>query len=231
MSTKKNINFFNIGLNFSDQLFLFKEIIQGKSYMRASHNLYLKKNLLLKNLTADLGSGKKNDYKKLIFKNKDFVENFDFYKTDKYTKIINLEKKFVLKKKYKNILLFNVLEHVENKDILIQSIYKSLKKNGRLELFVPFMYRYHGDPNDYYRLTHTFLEKFLKKKGFNVKLVLISAGPFNVILEILFKYLNFKILKIAFSPFFILINKIFSILSKDFKNYYCGIHCSCKKIK
>lgn len=205
--------------------------MRNKSYMRASHNLYLKKNLFLGNLTADLGSGKKNDYKKLIFRNKDSVENFDFYKTDKFTNVIDLEKKFILKKKYKNILLFNVLEHVENKDILIQSIHKNLKKKGRLELFVPFMYRYHGDPKDFYRFTHTYLENFLKKKGFKVKIVLISVGPFNVILEILFKYLKFKILKIIFSPFFILINKIFSIFSKDFTNYYCGIHCSCTKIK
>ncbi len=199
--------------------------------MRASHNLYLKNNLFLRNLTADLGSGKNNNYKNLIFRNIDSVENFDFYKTNKYTKTINLEKNFFLKKKYENILLFNVLEHIENKDILIQSINKSLKKGGRLELFVPFMYKYHGDPRDFYRLTHTYLEKFLKKKGFKVKLILIAAGPFNVILEILFKYLKFKFLKIFISMFFIFINYIFSILSKDFTNYYCGIHCSCIKIK
>lgn len=199
--------------------------------MRASHNLYLKKNLFLKNLTADLGSGKKNDYIKLIFENENLVENFDFYKTNKFTKVIDLEKKFILRKKYKNILLFNVLEHVENTDILIQSIHKSLKKKGRLELFVPFIYRYHGDPKDFYRFTHTYLENFLKKNGFEVKIILISTGPLNVILEILFKYFKFKILKIIFSPLFILINHFFSIFSKDFKNYYCGIHCSCIKIK
>ena len=231
MISKKNINFFNIGLNISDQLFLFKQIMLGKSYMRASHNLYLKKNLSLNSPTADLGSGEKNDYKKFIFKNKNFVENFDFYKTNQFTKIINLEKKFVLKKKYKNILLFNVLEHIENKDALIQSINNNLKKNGKLELFIPFMYRYHGDPKDFYRLTHTFLKNFLKKNGFKVKIVLISAGPFNVILEILFKYLKFKLIKIIFSVLFILINQIFLILSKDFTNYYCGIHCSCIKVK
>jgi SAM-dependent methyltransferase len=231
LKTQKKINFFNIGFKISDLLFLFKEIMGGRSYMRASHNLYLKKNLSLKNLTADLGSGKKNDYKKLIFKNIGYVENFDFYQTNKFTKKINLEKKFILKKKYENILLFNVLEHMENKDVLIQSIYKSLKKKGRLELFVPFMFRYHGDPNDYYRFTHLYLKKFLEKNGFKVKITLIGAGQFNVILEILFKYFKLDILKIIISPIFILLNKIFYFASRDFKNYYCGIHCSCIKIK
>ena len=127
-------------------------------------------------------------------------------------------------KKYrlKNILLFNVFEHIYEKDLLLKSISRSLSKNGKLEIFVPFMYKYHGDPNDYYRFTHTYLKKFLEKNGFKVKITLIGAGQFNVILEILFKYLKFNILKIIISPIFMLINKIFYFLSKDFKNYYCG---------
>tara|TARA_B100000900_G_scaffold258922_1_gene220691 strand:- start:407 stop:1024 length:618 start_codon:yes stop_codon:yes gene_type:complete len=203
----------------------------GRSYMRATHNLYLKKNLSLKNLTADLGSGKKNSYKKLIFENIEYVENFDFYQTNRFTEKVNLEKKFILKKKYENILLFNVLEHVENKDVLIKSIYKSLKKGGRLELFVPFMYRFHGDPNDYYRFTHLYLKRFLEKNGFKVKITLIGAGQFNVILQILYKYFKLNILRIIASPIFIFINKIFYLTSRDFKDYYCGIHCSCIKTK
>lgn len=230
---KKNINFFNISLNFSDQFFLYKQILLGKSYMRASHNLFLKKKININSLTADLGSGNKNDYNKYIFKNLNLVHSFDFYKTNNKTKTLDLEKRFNLKTKnrFKNILIFNVLEHVLNKEILLKSISKSLNKNGRLELFVPFMYKYHGDPNDFYRLTHTCLKNFLEKNRFKVKITLISAGPFNVIFEILFKYLKFKFLKIIFAPLFIIINQIFFYFSKDFKNYYCGIHCSCKKIK
>ena len=35
---KKNVAFFNIELNFSDQFFLYKQIMTGKSYMRTVHN-------------------------------------------------------------------------------------------------------------------------------------------------------------------------------------------------
>ena len=226
------IDYFNTGLNFHDQLFLYKQIISRKSYMRATHNLFLKKKIILNTLTGDLGSGGKNDYNTFIFKNLDLVKSFDLYKTNTNTIKINLEKKFNLKKyKLKNILLFNVFEHIYEKDLLLKSIYRSLSKNGKLEIFVPFMYKYHGDPNDYYRFTHSYLKKFLEKKGFIVKITLIGAGQFNVILEILFKYFKFNILKIIISPIFILLNKIFYLVSKDFKNYYCGIHCSCIKIK
>lgn len=226
------VDFFNIGLNFSDQLFLYKQIISSKSYMRATHNLFLKKKITLNTLSGDLGSGGKNDYNKFIFRNLNLVKSFDFYKTNANTIKINLEKNFNLKKyRIKNIVIFNVFEHIFEKEILLNSISKSLSKNGKLELFVPFMYKYHGDPNDYYRFTHSYLKKFLEKNGFKIKITLIGAGQFNVILEILFKYFKLDILKIIISPIFILLNKIFYFASKDFTNYYCGIHCSCIKIK
>ena len=231
-SQKKIVAFFNIELNFSDQFFLYKQIMTGKSYMRATHNLFLKKRLRINNLTGDLGSGGKNDYNKFIFKNLNLVKSFDFYKSNNSTIKINLEKNFSLKKyKLKNIIIFNVLEHIFEKEILLKSISKSLNKGGKLEIFVPFMYKYHDDPNDYYRFTHTYLKKFLEKNGFKSKITLIGAGQFNVILEILFKYFKLNILKIILSPIFIFFNKVFYYTSKDFKNYYCGIHCSCIKIK
>ena len=206
--------------------------MSGKSYMRATHNLFLKKKLRINNLTGDLGSGGKNDYNKFIFKNLNLVKSFDFYKSNNSTIKINLEKNFNLKKyKLKNIIIFNVFEHIFEKDILLKSISKSLNKGGKLEIFVPFMYKYHDDPNDYYRFTHTYLKKFLEKNGFKSKITLIGAGQFNVILEILFKYFKLNILKIILSPIFIFFNKVFYYTSKDFKNYYCGIHCSCIKIK
>jgi len=229
---KKKKGFFNIGLNLYDQFFLYKQIMTGKSYMRATHNLFLKKKLTLNNLTGDLGAGAKNDYNQFIFKDLNLIKNFDFYKTKNNTIKLNLEKDFNLKKyRLKNILIFNVFEHIFEKEILLNSISKSLSKNGKLEIFVPFMYKYHGDPNDYYRFTHSYLKKFLEKNGFKVKITLIGAGQFNVILEILFKYFKLDILKIILSPIFIFLNKVFYYKSKDFRNYYCGIHCSCIKIK
>lgn len=231
LKSKNKINFFNIGLNIKDLFFFSKQIMSGKSFMRATHNLFLKKNLKFKDLTADLGSGKKNDYSKLIFKNYKLINNYDFFKKGYFTKKLNLEKKFKLKSKYKNIILFNVLEHIYNKDILINSINKSLQLNGRLELFVPFMYKFHGDPNDYARYTHVFLSRFLKDNGFKVKTTLIGVGQISVINEIILKYVKISLLKVIISIILSLINKIFFYISKDFKNYYCGIHCSCIKIK
>jgi hypothetical protein len=229
--TQKKINYFNINLNFKNLLFLLNQILQGKSYLRATHNLFLKNNINLKGKIANLGSGKKNEYHNYICKDASLIENYDFFKTDKKIKQLNLEKKFILKKKYKSIILFNVLEHIYNQDQLIQSINQSLKNNGKLEIFIPFMFRHHKDPDDYLRLTHSYIKKFLKAKGFKTKITLIAAGQSNVILEILFNHLKLSFFKFPISILMIFFNFFFQFLSKDFINYYCGIHCSCVKIK
>ncbi len=228
---KNKIQLFNISLKLSDQKFFFNQVMRGKSYMRATHNLFLKKNIKIKHQTANIGSGKKSEYIEYICEDKTLIKNYDFFKIGENVTRINLEKSFTLKKKFKSIILFNVLEHIYNKEQLIKSINKSLRKGGKFELFIPFMFRYHDDPNDYHRMTHTYLKKFLKDNGFKSKITLIATGQANVILEILFKYLKLKIIKYPFAILFILINYIFEFFSKDFINYYCGIHCSCIKIK
>ena len=228
---QNKIEYFNINLSFKDLIFLLNQIIKGRSYMRTTHNLFLKKKINVKSPIANIGSGKKNEYMKFICEDETLVKNYDFFNLGKNVKKIDLEKRFILKKKFKSIILFNVLEHIYNKEQLIKSINKSLKKGGKLELFVPFMFRYHDDPKDYQRVTHTYLRKFLKENGFKTSVTLVATGQANVILEILLKYLKFGIIKYPFAILFILLNYIFKFFSKDFINYYCGIHCSCIKIK
>ena len=58
-----------------------------------------------------------------------------------------------------------------------------------------------------------------------------AAGQSNVILEILFNHLKLSFFKFPISILMIFFNFFFQFLSKDFINYYCGIHCSCVKIK
>ena len=90
------------------------------------------------------------------------------------------------------------------------------------------MHRYHEDPKDYIRPTHKYLEQIIMENGLKVeKLVLIGVGPLSVTSEIILKYLKFNIIKI---PVFILIllDNIIKYFSKDYKDYYLGVHCSCK---
>ena len=93
---KKIIDFFNIGLNPSDEFSLYRQIITGKSYMRLTHNFFFKKKLIINNLTGDLGECAKNNYNQFIFKDLNLIKNFDFYKSKKSTIKLNLKKNFKL---------------------------------------------------------------------------------------------------------------------------------------
>ena len=54
--------------------------------------------------------------------------------------------------KYNCIICSNLLEHIENPERIIDSIYNLLEQNGYLILTLPFNYPYHPDPIDtYYR--------------------------------------------------------------------------------
>ena len=156
--------------------------------------------------------------------------NYDFYKINNNIIKINLEKKFLIKNgNFYCIILFNVLEHINNYKNLISSLKLNLKSKGRLEIFVPFMFRYHKDPKDIFRPTHYYLNELLKRNGFKTKITLINAGPIMVILEILFKYLKFSFVKLFLLFIFLFFDKIFLQFSKDYLNYYSGTHISCIK--
>lgn len=228
---KKKLELFNIKLTISDLCFFYKQVSLNRSFMRSTHNLFLHRKINIKQNCADFGSGNKNDYFNFINKKKFKIDQFDLHKLDKNFYVLDLEKKFKLKKRYNHILLFNVLEHIYNKENLIKSLTKNLNKYGKLDIFVPFMFRYHSDPDDFFRPTHSYLFKILNKNGFKTKITLIAVGPMSVILEILFKYLKFKSLKFLVSILFILLNNFFKFFSKDFSNYYCGVHCSSIKTK
>ena len=59
-----------------------------------------------------------------------------------------------------------VLEHVENPEAFIKSCWVALKPDGRMFFSVPFSYRYHYIPYDYYRYTPSSLKRICEKAGF-----------------------------------------------------------------
>jgi len=225
------INYQNINLNLKNILISAKLIFKNKSPIRIFHNIFLN-NIYIKNKILDLGSGNHSSYLNFIKKkNVDIFFSDKNFKEDKNFIQVDLEKNINIKDlSFDNILLFNVLEHIQNYQNLINEIYRILNNGGKLELFVPFMHRFHKDPNDYFRPTHEYLQKIFINSGFkDIEINIIGTGPFAVISEILHQYFKFRAIKLLFFFIFILLNKIIKIFSKDYYTFYAGIHCTCKK--
>ena len=230
MIFEKEISNFNFPINFKSFLHLIKLIYKNKSPIRIFHNYFLK-NIFIEGKTIDLGCGNHSSYLNFLKK-----RNTEFFFADKDQKIqknyyqVDLEKKLSIKDEvFDTVLFFNVLEHLYNYKNILNEINRILKKNGKLELFVPFMHRYHEDPKDVFRPTHAYLKKLLNEAGFEVKIYLIGVGPLSVCSEILLKYAKFKFLKVLLLIIFILLDKIIKIFSKDHNSFYSGIHCTCEK--
>ena len=66
------------------------------------------------------------------------------------------------------VTMFEVMEHVERLDALIENVHSVLKKDGLLYVSVPFFWPEHEMPYDFRRFTHAGLKSFLESNGFEV---------------------------------------------------------------
>ena len=147
---------------------------------------------------------------------------------------INLEKKNKIKKRFNNILIFNVLEHLINLQFSILQLKKILKKNGLVVGSTPFLYRVHGAPKDCFRFTSYILKKELSKNFHNVKVFDLGYGPFTACFSIISDYTKIiPLLNILLIIFSISLDKILNLFIKtDLKTIYpIAIFFIAKKIK
>ena len=181
-----------------DYFFIHKLIFKKYSILRISQIMIVKK-LKVKGLTLDIGS-------KASINN---VSNF-----------IQTNQNF--QKKFQNVLLFNVLEHIYNFKNCLKVCYSLLETNGSFYGSTPFFFRIHGSPNDYFRYTEQSLVKLLKEQGFReIKIVNLNGGIFLCFFSSISLLANrIPFLNNIFFIIFQLLDLFISIFSKHSKNIY-----------
>ena len=152
-------------------------------------------NIYLKGISIEFGAVKNRD--------KTFSNFFDGKSKFRYSNIkkfknsniisLDLTKKLKVKSnKFDNVLLFNVLEHLNDHNKTFSEIFRILKKNGLLIGSTPFLYQVHGVPNDYFRFTKNFFEEKLKKNKFKeIKIKNLGFGPSVASYSLLHSYLKY----------------------------------------
>ena len=80
------------------------------------------------------------------------------------------------------IICCSVLEHVEAPWLFSENITKLSIKGGSLFIAVPFVWRFHGYPNDYFRYTHNGIKKLFK--GYEWDRSFVSTYQARNIIEI-----------------------------------------------
>lgn len=128
---------------------------------------------------------------------------------------------------FNTIILSDVLEHIPNPEMLWTEMSRILSPNGKIIMNVPFYYKIHEQPYDFYRFTEFALRRFVKMSGLRI-IKLESIGGFPEIIGDIFAK-NIMVLPIFgenLANFIQFLTKVFvrtalgKILSKKTKNIF-----------
>lgn len=67
---------------------------------------------------------------------------------------------------FDHCISFNTLEHVYDASALVAEMHRVLKPGGEIHICVPWMFRIHGHPDDYFRATPSWWQTTLENAGF-----------------------------------------------------------------
>jgi SAM-dependent methyltransferase len=87
---------------------------------------------------------------------------------------------------FDTVLLTDVLEHIANPGALVNEIGRILTPGGKLIGSVPFTYRLHEEPYDYYRYTRHALRRLAQQSGLEVCVL----EPYGQGLDVIFDSLG-----------------------------------------
>jgi len=136
---------------------------------------FIKKNqLLIKGPILEVGSKDYGNTQPLrpLFPNFEYL-GIDQDKGEGVDLIIDLTKKFPVvnkklkRKRFKTIICLSVLEHCKNPFALANNCTKLLAPKGRLFINVPFSWRIHAYPDDYWRFTPSGIKTLFPKLNFS----------------------------------------------------------------
>jgi SAM-dependent methyltransferase len=67
---------------------------------------------------------------------------------------------------FDTVLCLNTLEHIYDAPAVLAELFRVLKPGGVIHVTVPFMYRIHGHPDDYFRATPSWWRETFARTGF-----------------------------------------------------------------
>jgi SAM-dependent methyltransferase len=152
-----------------DLRLVYEQFASGKTLWRSLMNERVRR-LILEEPILDLGAGEHgtSSYHQLIngFETMK-VASVDISPEKRPTKVADIEIGIPFgNDEFRTCLAFNLFEHLYRFDQVFGEAWRVLAPGGRLYIAVPFLFRVHADPSDYYRYTQHCLERKLMEAGF-----------------------------------------------------------------
>ena len=202
-------------LKFSSFLRTLKDV-RKVSIMRTLMNQLIE-DIRFKGKLLDIGGGENCNYRDIL-KNTNYTSvNIDQKISPDFLIKVN-EKIPIIDNSFDTCLMFNVLEHIYDWNFIFDEIKRLLIRNGKVFIIIPFLYPIHAAPNDYLRVTSSYLKTFLENNDFiEIKIYPMSYGPFTNAQIIGYSHNTIK----AFQKFIcVILDRLFRFLfSKKFLSY------------
>lgn len=81
---------------------------------------------------------------------------------------------------YDIVFALNTFEHIYAINELLSEVFRVMRPGGKLIFTVPFIFRVHGCPDDYFRGTPSFWQSILTNRKFSaIQIEAINWGPFS----------------------------------------------------
>jgi SAM-dependent methyltransferase len=113
----------------------------------------------------DVGGGRKSLYRDLLPINMDY-DSLNIDRDIEPTFLIVPDEKFPIDDgSYDTCLCLNTLEHVYDSRFMLDEIFRVMKPGGVAYITVPWIFRVHGHPDDYFRGTPSWWRETLKRVG------------------------------------------------------------------
>jgi SAM-dependent methyltransferase len=175
------------------------------TYLISKINSDIAKSLPYRGRVVDMGCGNA-PYKQIILSKADEYVGVDWpsskHDTSQVDIFANLAGPLPLDSDWADtITSFQVLEHLSEPEFFLRECCRILRRGGQILMTVPFMWRVHEAPHDYYRYTSHGLEYLLEKAGFVDITLTANTGVWQT-LALKFSYQTAKRARGILKPFF-----------------------------
>ncbi|MDI6730789.1 MAG: class I SAM-dependent methyltransferase, partial [Candidatus Altarchaeum sp.] len=164
----------------------------------------------------DIGAGK-SPFKNFFKNTTEYIRLDKFDHNNKPDIIADATKMPLKKNSVDSVVCFQVLEHVQDPQNVINEIYRVLKKNGTCLLTTHMAAALHGEPYDYFRFTKYALKDVLFKK-FKYVEIEANGGALLSIMQLIVWGISENLPRFIALPFIIFFNFIGKNLDKVFYN-------------
>jgi SAM-dependent methyltransferase len=158
-----------------------RHVARGKTLARAGLAQLVATRVFLAGDVLDLGGGPAASYRGSLPGSNYRVTSVDISEYESPDVLLDLETSPLPfpRDSFDTILAFNLLEHIYNHEHVLREAARVLRRDGTFYLWVPFLIGYHPDPADYFRYTHSCLERKLHSAGFRDLEVSSVGGRFT----------------------------------------------------